>query len=329
MSRVDMVALARKGAGFGSKVTVPTDVVPVESAEPEADRQELTAEETIGNRAPTPLDYGVTFYRHRITLLPRPSSIGRILSACKGQPTTVAGAGGDAGSYVHTFDEMAAGKKPEPHSVYLVRNDPDPAIVDLFWDSVLDDYTLTFAPDKYVEMETAWISRALDDTQPAPVAAADSGRRWKPAQVLVYISIAGAAEATVVCRDASVKYGNQHDTDEAVLGSDELYALPPGNIDPQVTFTPREQLSSYYREALKKEPDSIALRVVATGRAIGTTSQFFTYEEKIYACEAISAPAPIDASSVLKGVTVTARPRFDDVSGKLSQTIITNDRASY
>jgi hypothetical protein len=146
-----------------------------------------------------------------------------------GQPTTTAGAGADVGAFSHLHDPTAAGKIPEWHSIFVVRNDPNPAIVDLFWDARGNEVTFSVAPNDYLKMEANYIALDLDDTQSNPAVTADTSRR-KFSECTGEISLDGGATWTAMAlANWSITYGNALDTDEAVLGSRKLYALPAGN----------------------------------------------------------------------------------------------------
>src|ERR1043166_5172378 len=175
MSRVDSVGLAVQTAGMGTKVTSMEYWVPVETANVTANRQTLTIEETIGTRFATALDYGTRFFDVPMAGAPRASSFPRILSGFMGNPVTTG-----SSPYTHTFDPTLSGKVPDPHSIYVVRNDPksagQPAIVDLFWDARGNEIAIDIASNDYVKMNAAWIALDLDDTQSAPVASYDSSK---------------------------------------------------------------------------------------------------------------------------------------------------------
>jgi hypothetical protein len=328
MSRVDIVGLAKQSA-FGTKQTVMEHFPPEVSMDVTDNRSTLAIEETIGSRFPTGQDYGTRYFDLKMQGALRPASLPRVKSGFMGAPVTTAYAAGDAGSYQHVFDPTLGGAAPVAHSIFAVRKDPATPIVDLFFDGIGNTFTETYAPNAYVMGEWDWITLDLDDTQAAPTPSRDTSPRWKFSQVVVYVNLNGAGEAAVKCAEASVAYNNNLDVDEAVLGSRKLYALPVGNADCQITFSPREALNSYYREALKADPTTSSLRIVATGPAISTTSKFFTVETTIPAFEITDAPATIDASTVLKMVQVTGRCKLDDISGKFVTQSVTNATASY
>jgi hypothetical protein len=192
----------------------------------------------------------------RILRLPRPAD-------------TVAGAGADAGAFDAHVRPDARGKIPEWHSIYVVRNDPNPAIVDLFWDARGNELTLSCAPNDYLKMDANWIALDLDDTQSAPVPTTDVTQRRKFTQVVAEVSLDGGTTWTAIpCAAASVTYQNNLDTDEAILGSRKLYALPFGNADCEVRFSPRQALATHYRRAMLADPVSVAVRMTATGALI-------------------------------------------------------------
>ena len=297
MSRLDIFGLGRQTAGMGTKVTTMTAYPPVEDVSVDTKRDELTIEETIGNRGPTGLDYGTRHFEIDVKLAPRYTSLLKLLEPFCGQST--------AG----VFDIMAATRIPEWCSIFVVRKDPSPPIIDLFWDARGEEFSLTCAPNDYLKGDFKFIALDLDDTQSAPTPTPDLGKRWKFTNVVVNINLAGAGSAAVKCRDAMVTFGNSLDTDEAVLGDRKLYGLPYGNLKGEIKFSPREALNAYYREALKADPTTTAVTLVASN---GTN----TLTADIKACEFIDAPAKVDGGEVLKMVEVTARAKYDSVSGQ-------------
>jgi hypothetical protein len=306
---------------MGTPVTVMTDFPPVISCEPVQNQDALEIEETIGNRFPTGLDYGTRFFNVPIEFAPRPASFGRILSGFLGLPATTG-----SGPYTHLFDPVAvaaADDGPEPHTIAVSRKDPNPAIVDFFGDCIGDQLELTMAANDYMRATATYIGKALDDEQSAPAVTIDATPRFKFSQILVYINLAGAGEAAVVCRDAKVTYSNSIDTDEAVLGSRELYALPFGNANCEVTFSVRESLAAYYREAMKADPTQSKIRLVATGASP------YVFEVDLYEVEFTEAPAPVSGADVLKAVEVTARARYSTSLTKFVDFKLINSTASY
>jgi tail tube protein len=323
MSRVDSVGLAVQPAGMGTKVTTMEYWVPVESSAVNDNAQTLTIQETIGSRFATGLDYGTRFFDVPMAGAPRASSFPRILSGFLGNPSSVAD--------VHTFDPTAANSIPEPHSIFAIRNDPkaagQPAIVDLFWDARGNELQINIAANDYVKMSAAWIALDIDEAQAAPVATYDTSKRFKFSQVVVGYSTGGlaglASPTAITASSAGVTYQNNLDTDEAVLGSRKLFALPTGNADAEVRFSTRSDMAGFYRRAMLADPTDIAFKMTATGASPDVL------EITVAACQEISAPAPVDGSSVLKQIDVTATVHLDDTSGKFFSIAVTNDVTSY
>lgn len=322
MSRIDFVGLGRQIAGAGTKVTAMDYYVPVETSDGDQDRAELTIEETLGTRFPSGLEYGTRFFTIPMAGAPRAAALPRILSGFVGQPTTAAGGG--AGTFVHTQDPTVAGKIPEWHSIYVVRNDPSPPIVDLFWDARGNELALDVAPNDFLKMDASWIGLDLDDAQSAPVATTDTSHRWKFSECIVELSTDnGTTWGPFASAAWGITYRNNLDTDNAVLGSRKLYGLPVGNADCEVRFSPRVALNTHYRRALLADPATIALRMTATPAA-GTGTLVVT----VHALETISAPAPVSGADVLKMVEVTARAKLSD-AGKFVTFATTNSVATY
>lgn len=318
MSRIDFVGLARQTAGMGTKVTVMEYFVPVERVTVNPNTEQLTIEETLGTRFPTGLDYGTRFFELPLEGAPRMTSLPRILSAFLGQPASA----GTTGAYTHTFDPTLAGKVCEPHSLFVVRKDPNPPIVDLFWDARGNTMELSCAPNEYLRMNASFIALDLDDTQTAPTPTTDNSNRRKFSEVIVESSPDGTTWTAIPSAQWGITYNNNLDTDEAVLGQRKLYALPEGNADCEVRFTPRVNMDDYYRSYLGVDPTTSQLRMTATGAdgAIVTVT--------CHAFEVTDAPAPIDASTVLKGIEVTGRCKAA-ADGKFVTIVVTNAVATY
>jgi hypothetical protein len=322
MSRVDLVALARQPAGRGVAPTTPMEYqVPVISSEPAPDRQTLEQDETLGSRFPSGIEYGTGFNNIPIRALPHAASFPRLLSAFLCQPDHTA----VAPDHQWVLDPVLAGKIPEWHSVFVVRRDPKPdPIVDLFYNARGNEFSLEVAANGFLTFTGTLLALSLDDTQADPVVAGDTSKRWTFLETLVYLSVEGGAEAAVPCASWGMDYSNGFDTDEAVLGSRDLYDLPVGNANSTVRFSPRADLPSYYRRALEIEPESVKVRMVAL-----SADGHRKLEVTTYASEETEAPAPIDASTTLKAVDVVARAKLDPSTGKFVKVTVLNQVATY
>lgn len=321
MSRIDFVGIGRQIAGAGTKVTAMDYYIPVESASADPDRAELTIEETTGTRFPTGLEYGTRFFTVPMAGAPRLASLPRILSGFVGQASSsVAPA-----PFIHTQDPTAAGKQAEWHSIYVVRKDPVPPIVDLFWDARGNEIALNVAPNDFMRMDASWIALDLDDTQTAPTPVTDMTHRFKFSECIAEISTdAGSTWVPVATAGWGVTYTNNLDTDNAVLGTRKLYALPMGNAECEVRWSPRQTLNAQYRRALLADPATVGLRLTATA-SDGSGS----FVVRVHACEIITAPAAVSGADVLKMVEITARAKADPATGKFVDFVTTNQVATY
>jgi len=324
MSRVDFVGLARQTTGMGTAEDTMEYYVPVESATPDTDRESLEMDETIGTRFPTGLEYGTRFFTIPLVGAPRVASLPRILSAFIGQPTSASG--GPPGDHKHTQEATGAGMQPEPHSLFVVRMDPDPPIVDLFWDAKGNELALDVAPNDFLRMEASFIALDNDDTQAAPTPTSDLTKRWKFSQCTVEFSDDDQVTwSNSVTAGWGITYTNNLDTDNAILGSRKLYGLPDGNADMEVRWSPRDVLEEQYRRYLLADPETLALRMTAlstTGKLVVT----------VHAFEITDAPAPVNAAEVLKMIEVTGRAKVCEAgtnAGKFVTFETFNSVATY
>lgn len=324
MSRIDKVGLGKQTA-LGTKNTVADYFTLVESCEPGHNREIIEQEETTGVRHPSGVDYGVEFWTLDVKLATRWSSLGRWLSLWFGQPTTTTP---DVTNAPTARNHLFAANAPKEHSLYVVRRDPSPVVTDLFWDGLGDELELSIEPNGFLMLNGKVVCRALDDTQGDPSATLDSTARVSFDQVKVYVSVDGGAEAEVKCRTWSASYKNNIDTDEEVLGQRLLHTLKEGNTDLDVSFEPKDALSTHYRRALQADPAKVKLRMEALGATIGGTTKY-KLEQIVYACEYVEAPLPVSAGERLKTVEIKARGRYDEAVSKLQDINLVNIVAAY
>lgn len=322
MARQDEFGLARQPAGKGSSGITTMDYwIPVEEADDAIEREEIIVDETLGNRFPTGLDYGTRFWRVTVRLAFRMNSLPRILSAFLGQP-----ASSGAGPTQHLFETTAANKIPEWHSGYLVRNDPSPAIIDLFYNMRGEELQIVFEPNQAPRLALTFLTLDLTDPPPAnPVSTMDVSERQKFFNTTCQIDTGGGPSTIVLARFA-LTFRNNHDTDEAVLGSRSLFDLPFGNVDMEVSFRPRAGLNDHYRRQLQQDPTSVKLVLTADNGLSGAAER--EVQATAYALEYIDAPAPVRAGEVLKAVDITARAKLD-AAGKFCDLLVKNGVASY
>lgn len=296
--------------------------VPVETADVATNRETLEIEETTGTRFPIGIDYGTRYFEIPMVGAPRVASLPRVLSGFLGQPATTG-----AGPYVHTFDPTAAGKMAEWHSIFAVRKDPVPPIIDLFYDARGNELSLDIAPNDYLRFSATWYALHLDDTAALPTPTTDMTQRKKFSEAIVELSADGGTTWTPKVSAAwGFTYNNNLDTDNAVLGTRELYAMPEGNADLEVRWSPREGMNQAYRDYLLADPLTTGVRMTATGAA----------GEKVivtvHAAEITETTAPISGADVLKMVEVTARAKVGTTgpaAGKFITVAVTNSVATY
>jgi hypothetical protein len=340
MSRIDRVGIARQSSGQGTAAVATMEYFPtVESADENQNRETLSIEETVGNRFPTGIDYGTRFFEVPLALAPRMSSYPRLLSGFLGQPDSVAGgtALSTAGSNVHTFDPTGGGtatKIAEWHTLLVERNDPSAPIIDSFYNARGNEFEMSVQPNDFLRSSMSWIALDVDGSGTAHgggTVGRDTSHRRKFSEVTIELDTTGSGTAwsTAVAAAWGMTYSNQLDTDEAVLGSRSLYALPMGNATCELRFSPRESLATHYRRALQTDPTTIALRMTATGPVIGTSSVTEKIVVTCWAIEVTDAPAAVSGADVLKMVEVTARAKQRDSDGAFITVAVTNGVTSY
>lgn len=104
MSRADQIWIAKQ-SDLRSAATTAAYSPPVNSVSKEFDRETLDDAETLGTRAPGPIEYGGRIYKPQIEASLRPASIGLIFSSFFGPPTsTQPDASGAPTVYQHVWD---------------------------------------------------------------------------------------------------------------------------------------------------------------------------------------------------------------------------------
>ena len=327
MSRFDSVGLAKQTA-LGTKNTVMTYFVPVDSADPGINRETLEIEETLGNKFPTDIEYGSRFYEVSFSGAVRVASLPRVLSGFLGAPTTTTPGGGTS-SRNHAFNPAAGGGAAlVPHSILVNRTDPSPGITDLFWDALGNSFTMSVDANGFLSFDAAYVAKELDDTQPEPTVTADLTRRFPFHEAKCYLSVDGGAEAEVKVSSFSLTYNNNIATDQVVLGSTSLYSTPEGNVDADYSFTTKEALSTHYRRALQATPANVKVRLEALGPIIEGTIKY-KVEVIIYRSQTIDAPAGISAGDFLRDIDVSGRAAYDSATSKFVEVNVVNIVPSY
>lgn len=324
MSRVDSVGMAKQAA-FGTKQTTMEYFVPVESADPNLNRETMEVEETVGHRFPTDIDYGTEFWEASMSGKARLSSLPRMLSGFMGAPTTSATA--EATAKQHLFNPVAA-SSIVPHSILFNRSDPSTAITDLLWDAYGNSLSLGVAVNEFLNFEATYVGKSNDDARPEPTVTLDTSPRVNFDEVTAFISVNGAAEVAAPLSSFSLNYSNNFETDNFVLGARTLYALNEGNASADVSFTVKDTLSTHYRRALLADPANVKIRLLGTGALIGTGISY-VFEVTVYRCHYLTAPAAISAAERLTGIEVSARAAYDTTASKFVDVRVINTVASY
>lgn len=326
MSRMDSVALSAQSAKGTAQETAEY-TIPVESADATESGESLELEETIALPFPTRVEKGTHYFEVPLTLAPRPASLPRILSAFFGAPSTEL-EDGASGAYRHTFS-AAALEALVWHSILVNRADPSPAITDLYFDALGNEFTLKVEPDGYLMLEATFFALALDAEQSAPVSpVVDFTERFTFKDCTAYLNVEGAGEAEVKVGAFALTYSTNLVTDIKVLGQRALWDLPANNRTAEVTFTTREDLAEHYRRALEDNPEAVSIRLNAVGAEIESGFPL-EIDVTIPLTEYLTAPAPVNAGEYLTGVEVTARAAYSPDDAEFVQIDVVNDVADY
>jgi hypothetical protein len=332
VSRNDFIALGKQTA-FGTKNITAGYFPPVESANAAPSREEMTTEETTGNRYPTALDYGVMGWDVTANGPLRAASAPRLFAGFWGLPTTTTPDATNAPTArKHSWDTVALGTALSPTSIYVVRKDPNPAVVDLFWDCYGSELTLAVEPNGYLTWDATWKARDLDDTQSAPSPTPDLTTRWPFHQVVVQLGIDGGALANVTSSGIEFTYTNNIDDDYGVLGSQRNASLGVHNADAEWTLKIKDAtaLSAHYRRNLQNSPAALKLHVTATGAKIGAgpSTTFYTVDFTVQLANSTEAPLEVSAGDRLKEIEIKARAAYDGTAAKFVDAFVINEVAT-
>ena len=333
MSRMDVAAIAAQAGagrgGLGTKKTVMEYAIPVESASPDVNTEDMTREGTLGHPFPTDREPGTQHFEPSMSGACRSASLVRLLSSFWGDPTTTTPDATNAPTArQHAFDvALAAALNPRALSLIIHRADPSPAITDLVWDALGNELALSIEPNDWIVFDASWVARELEPIA-APALNADLTRRFGFYETKAYVAVAGGAETEVAVGSFGLTYGLNVPTDNHVLGSRKLYAIQAGNRDLAVTFQPKQDLSAYYRRAIATEPESLAVRLEALGPVIGGTVRH-RVTIRVPRVFEVEAPADIDAGDTLQGVDVSCAAAYDAATGKFLTAEVVNTVNSY
>lgn len=321
--RKDSIGMAKQ-VDLATKQTVMEYFLPAGQATRGYSPSHMEEDEFTGTRYPEGIEVGTEHWAPTAQGPVRFGSFPRLLSSFFGAPvTTTPDAGGAPTGRKHAFTTGL----PLPHSLLLAAVDPNPDIVDLIFGALGNTLSLSIDPNGFLKWSAAWAAGGLDDTQAAPVVVRDVTKRIGFAKAKAFLSVNGGAETEVKVASWGLEYSNGITPDDFVLGSSRLYTLEEGNASSTVRFAPREALSTHFRRAMKAEPDSVKVRLLAEGAVIGAAVKY-SVEVIQNACEYISAPADLNVAERLKMVNVEARGKISS-AGQFCEVNVQNEVAAY
>lgn len=335
MSRRDAFGLAKQAA-WGTPQLTPSHYPPVTTLTSEPQREEITIEETIPSRAPTPLEYGSTFYNVAAHGALRCTSFPRILSGFVGATTpTQPDIPNSPTAYKHSFDAAALAGALVPHSLCAYHKDPNPAIVDFFTDCYGDELQVSCDPNGFVEYDAKYVGRLLDGAQGAPTVTADVSQRFPFHQVHIWMTIPPAGEAEVKCGAWSFTLGNGLDAaDYTIMGSQAIQNIGIGNLSLAAQFAVRDAtlFKDWKRRNEQAVPADIKVRIAMTSTvktAGAGSTQFYSAEFTLADLQVTNAPANISAADTMKEIVIGMRGSLDGATSKILDGWVINETASY
>lgn len=327
MSKADRLYVALQEDGELKTPRLPADTPanivspPIATEEISLEREDMDLEETVGSRAPTAREYGGRVYEGDIELAARPDTFPVFLSMVLGAPVSTEVV---TGVYRHVWNPIAADIEPLPASIWTVNRDVTPNVVDKYVGAKGNEMSIEIEANGYLMSTIGVAAYLLDQTATEPTGIAqDLTKKWAFHQVTAELAVGAGALASVPLLDFSLEYSNNIVTDLFNLGSKEVEALPPGNIEPEVTFTPSRDIGEHYRRALLDTPEDVRLKLVAQG-AIITGVHRYALEVDLKRLQYIEAPVDIDAGETLTGVEVTAAPVLKESDNSFIEIAVVN-----
>lgn len=322
MGKRDYIGVGMQTA-LGTPNLTPTHFPPIMKESLSIDRESMKAEETSGTRAQLAADYGTRSFAGDIEGLVRPASIPLFFMNGLGAPVVTTPA---AGVTKHSFDPTNVSSLV-PLTIFTV--DQANGIVDAYTDVLTDELKLSIEPNGYLTWASKMVALGLDQEQLAPSATRDATKRFHFGDVLAQISVNGGALTTIrlAAYELTIKNGLKLD-DAFVLGS--LYAddYDFGDLEAEVKFTVRGDVSDHYRRLLLDDPDAVRLVMNVTGADVtaGNPSGVLIDLKQLQYTE---APNEIDAGDTKKAIEITADVVLDEALNKVLTIDVTNGVASY
>ena len=299
MGQKDKCGVALQTA-LGTKATTMDYWPPVTEATLEPDRQTLEMDEALGLYEKAAPDMGSKTYGGTIAGAVRPTSIGCLLSAAFGAPTTSTVT---TGVYSHVWD-VAAGN-PLPFSTMCVNGDPTTAIVDLFYDAYINALELSAQSNDYMMFSADVVALHLDDSQSNPSSTLDGSSRFTWAQLAAQIAVSGGSLGDIDVSNWRFRRNTNIEVDDVAFGDTEANGVTRGvaTMEGSFTATGKDNVSTHYRRALLDSPADVRLVLTATGGTISGAHKY-TLTVDIKKLRYTKASKPVSGSDPLKNTTV-------------------------
>ncbi|WP_273843931.1 phage tail tube protein [Rubrobacter calidifluminis] len=322
MSRADQIWIAKQ-SDLRSAATTAAYSPPVNSVSKEFDRETLNDAETLGTRAPGPIEYGGRIYKPQIEASLRPASVGLIFSSFFGPPTsTQPDASGAPTVYQHVWD-LAQLQNPTPITLWTKNADTSPVIRDQYVGGLGNELELSVEANAFWKYTAGYFFRDLVADPTEPTQAKDTSKKFPFTHVTVEFGPAGGSYSSLPASNFTLTYNNNLSDDDFILGSELVDSIALGDIEPELKFTARSDIPGHYRRALADEPQSMQLRITATGPTIESTYAY-SLQIELHSLQTVEAPVSIDGSETLKDIEVTAHPALDETTGRFITITLTN-----
>jgi hypothetical protein len=322
MSARDALGIAKQSA-LGTSTTTMEQWPPVEKVAIKDDSDKVTADETTGSRAPAVAERGVKAYTLQASGNARPQSLPKLLSAFFGIPVKTNPYLSQATAYSYLFDPIAndpaglyfsliaALKDPKPNPIYMLYSDVAGASV-----------KLSAQPNGYLAYDAEFF--ALDGgSTSAPSPTLDATKRFTFDQIKCFLTVNGGAETEVKVSSWELAYDVGMDKDGGILGTRKRLYAEAGDLAATVSFTAKDNLDQHFLRAIMDDPDSVKVRLTATGATIAGSAAFLV-EVIAYLVNYDEAPAGIDAKSRLNAVPVKGTCYLDPSTGKFVTVQVVN-----
>lgn len=327
MSQKDKFGIALQSA-VGTKVTTMAWWIPVGTAEFKPDRKTLDYQETVGIRVPTQQATGSKLYTGSIEGATRPNSVGALLGAAFGTPTTACTTACSVATYQHTFDPCATGKNPRPFSAMSVFADPGTPIVQLHYDCFLNAIEFSAQADDYLMFKTDVVALHLDTTQSNPAITSDSTTKFTYQNITACTTVSGCS-AEIPLTNFRVRWNNNIEPDPVLLGDTEATSATPGSvtIEGDMEVSGSDNISAHVTRALLDTPEDVSLRINVVGANIGVSNVPYKFVIDIKKLNYTDAPIAISGSDTLKTVKITFGAFLDESTSKAIEFTVVNNNA--